>query len=429
MYGLPWYDHYSIFGLISSFAFVFFNQMVGVYTGWRGRSLFAGYQRIIKSWMATWLFLIILAFLIKVSDQYSRFILTVWAITVPVTVLIFRFLLRLILARFRSSIMKPKRVAILGAGILGQRFAKTLIKNKLFGYSPTAFFDDDSDKVGQVLSNVPVVNTIDKLLHDKALLSEYDEISIALPLRAEERIKEILDALADTSLTVKFLPDFFSFDLLHSQLSDIGGITVISVYDSPLNNAGYAALKRLEDVTLSIIILSLVSPLMLLLAIGVKITSPGPVFYIQRRISWNGQHFNMLKFRSMPVNIEENEVKWGNANTKTTSRFGQFMRRTSLDELPQFLNVINGDMSIVGPRPERDMFVEQFRNEIPRYMQKHLVKAGITGWAQINGLRGDTDLLKRIEYDLHYIDNWSIWFDIKIIILTILKGFISKDAY
>ena len=168
---------------------------------------------------------------------------------------------------------------------------------------------------------------------------------------------------------------------------------------------------------------------MLALAIGVKTTSPGPIFYRQTRIGWNGRPFEMLKFRSMPVNIEKNGIQWGSAKGKTNTAFGRFIRATSLDELPQFINVLKGDMSIIGPRPERDIFVEKFRHEIPFYMQKHMVKAGISGWAQINGFRGDTSLEKRVEYDLQYINNWSLWLDFKIIILTVFKGFVNKNAY
>ena len=187
--------------------------------------------------------------------------------------------------------------------------------------------------------------------------------------------------------------------------------------------------KWLEDKVLSSLILLMISPLMLLLSLGVKLTSPGPVFYRQERVGLNSKPFHMLKFRSMPVDTEKSGVKWGGSAAKATTRFGQFIRKTSLDELPQFLNVLKGDMSIVGPRPERPMFVEQFKEEIPDYMKKHLVKAGITGWAQVHGWRGDTDLNTRIEYDLYYIENWSIWLDLKIIFLTVFKGFVNKNAY
>jgi putative colanic acid biosynthesis UDP-glucose lipid carrier transferase len=188
-------------------------------------------------------------------------------------------------------------------------------------------------------------------------------------------------------------------------------------------------IKRLEDKLLAVIILILVSPLMLLLAIGVKSSTPGPVFYRQQRVGLNNQPFMMLKFRSMPVHTETEGIRWGRSVKKTTTRFGRFIRRTSLDELPQFINVLKGDMSIVGPRPERPMFVEQFKHEVPDYMKKHMVKAGITGWAQVNGWRGDTDLHARIEHDLYYIENWSLWLDLKIIALTVIKGFVNKNAY
>jgi len=188
-------------------------------------------------------------------------------------------------------------------------------------------------------------------------------------------------------------------------------------------------LKSLEDKVLSTLILLCISPVMLILAIGVKLSSPGPIFYRQERVSWNGRSFEMLKFRSMAVDTEKEGINWGGAKNKSVTKFGAFIRSTSLDELPQFINVLKGDMSIVGPRPERTIFVEQFKKEIPGYMQKHMVKAGITGWAQINGWRGDTDLQKRIEHDLYYIENWSIWFDMKIIFLTFWKGFVHKNAF
>ena len=188
-------------------------------------------------------------------------------------------------------------------------------------------------------------------------------------------------------------------------------------------------LKRTEDIVLSIIILTLISPIMLIVAIGVKTTSPGPIFYRQTRVTLNNKNFGMLKFRSMPIDTEKKSVQWGGSKSKVNTKFSQFIRTSSLDELPQFLNVLKGDMSIVGPRPERDIFIDKFSQDIPNYMDKHKVKAGITGWAQINGWRGDTSLEKRIEFDLYYINNWTLWFDIKIIFLTIFKGFINKNAY
>ncbi|MCW8918053.1 MAG: undecaprenyl-phosphate glucose phosphotransferase [Gammaproteobacteria bacterium] len=428
-YGIPWQDRYSIMGLIGGLSFTFFNQATGVYTGWRGRSLFAGFRKVLQAWGITWMFLIILAFMLKDVANFSRLTVTLWALITPIALFTYRFLIRLILARLRAQEWNRRNIAIIGAGHLGQRLAETLNQSKMFGYNPVAFYDDAPNTAGRSVAGIPVVGTIDDLLKGAPLDGLYDEIYISLPMRAEERIKSILNALADSSITVKFIPDFFSFDLLHSQLTDIGGIPVVSVYDSPLNSMSNAIQKRMEDIILSTLILLLISPLFMVLSLGVKLSSPGPVFYRQARIGWNGKNFNMLKFRSMPIDAEKEGVQWGGSKNKTTSKFGAFIRKTSLDELPQFFNVLKGDMSIVGPRPERDIFVEEFRKKIPRYMQKHMVKAGITGWAQIHGWRGDTSLEKRIEFDLYYIDNWSLWLDFRIIILTFIKGFINKNAY
>jgi len=203
----------------------------------------------------------------------------------------------------------------------------------------------------------------------------------------------------------------------------------INLKQSRVNHIICKSLKRAEDIVLSIIILTLISPIMLIVAFGVKVTSPGPIIYRQTRVTLNNKNFDMFKFRSMPIDTEKNGVQWGASKSKTNNKFSQFIRALNLDELPQFFNVLKGDMSIVGPRPERDIFIDKFAQDIPNYMGKHEVKAGITGWAQINGWRGDTSLERRIEFDLYYINNWTLWFDIKIIFLTIFKGFINKNSY
>ena len=211
-------------------------------------------------------------------------------------------------------------------------------------------------------------------------------------------------------------------------MTEIAGLPVINLTESPLEGAN-RLLKKLEDFVLSLSILLIASPLMLLIAIGVKLSSPGPVFYRQERVTWNGERFRMLKFRTMPIDAESaTGPVWSRRDEGRATRFGAFLRRTSLDELPQFLNVLRGEMSLVGPRPERPEFVERFRQEIPGYMQKHLVKAGITGWAQVNDLRGDTSLHERIQYDLYYIENWSLWFDLRILALTLMHIFRSRNA-
>lgn len=242
-------------------------------------------------------------------------------------------------------------------------------------------------------------------------------------------MRDILNLLRHSTVTVRLIPDIFGLSLLNHSLTEVAGLPVINVSVSPMHGAN-RAVKFFEDKIIASLILILISPLMAAIAIGVKLSSTGPIFYRQDRVSWNNKVFVMHKFRSMPIDCESNTGPvWAKPNQKRATKFGSFLRKTSLDELPQFLDVLLGNMSIVGPRPERPIFVDKFKDEIPDYMKKHMVKAGITGWAQINGWRGDSDLKKRIEYDLFYIENWSIWFDLKIIFLTIFKGFIDKNAY
>ncbi|OIP96388.1 MAG: undecaprenyl-phosphate glucose phosphotransferase [Thiomicrospira sp. CG2_30_44_34] len=427
IYSIPWHDRYLTAGILGGFAFVTSAQMVGIYQNWQGRNLTSSAYLIIKAWLLTWTFLIVLAFLFKDAEGFSRLAMVTWAIVTLFTLVLYRFLVRRVLGHYRQQGKNSRNIAIVGAGKVGQHLAGLITQNPWLGYKIVGFFDDNPNLSNTNISNFPILgNTL--AIQQAAKNHQFDELYICLPLRAEAKIKSLLNELTDTTTIVKFIPDLFSFDLMHAQWTDLKGLPVISVYDTPLNSSTARMLKRFEDVTLSTLILTLISPIMIALAIGVKLTSPGPVFYRQVRVGWNGKNFNMLKFRSMPVNIEKDGVQWGSAKTKTNTKFGQFIRATSLDELPQFLNVLLGDMSIVGPRPERDIFVEQFRKQIPRYMQKHMVKAGITGWAQINGWRGDTDLSKRVEFDLHYINNWSLWLDIKIVVLTIFKGFINKNA-
>lgn len=424
-----WGNKYQLLGILGGLLLVIFNQGFGVYSSWRGRSLLAGFKLVVQAWGFTWLALLTIAFLLKDSSHFSRIIITFWAISTPFVLFLYRFTVRYLMGLSRARGWNTKRAVIIGAGDLGQRLADTLHRASMLGYMPIAFYDDNPSLKGKNFIGVPVVGDIDSFIEKHHYSNDCDEVYVTLPLRSEARIKEVLNSLANSTVTVKFIPDCFTFDLLHSTVTDIGGIPVISVYDTPLNNLTNKIIKRTEDIILSLIILLLISPLLFVIAIGVKLTSPGPILFKQTRIGWNGKPFTIFKFRSMPVDTDNKGTQWGQAKEKTTTKFGSFIRKTSIDELPQFFNTLIGDMSIVGPRPERDVFVEQFRKEIPRYMQKHLVKAGITGWAQVNGWRGDTSLDKRVQFDLYYIDNWTIWLDLKIIVLTVIKGFIDKNAY
>lgn len=433
-YLLPykWHDRYLTMGAFGSLIFVTSAQIFGVYQSWRSRSVFSSTQHIIKAWLMTWAILIILAFLYKGSANYSRLITTTWAVVTPIALVGYRVLIKLLLTQHIISGQHARPIAILGAGKVGQRLAEVLEKNKWLGYKVTAFYDDNRLLHGTLINGIPVVGTTEDVC-SACQTHQFQEVYIALPLRAEQKIKDLLNKISDSATIVKFVPDIFTFDLMHAKFIEINGIPIVSVYDTPLYSLTSKLIKRTEDIVLSSMILLLLSPVYLIIALAVKLTSPGPVIFKQQRYGLNGDPIKVYKFRSMSTQDNGPVVKQATKNDPRTTSIGAFLRKTSLDELPQFFNVIQGRMSIVGPRPHAVAHNEEYRKLVPKYMQRHLVKPGITGWAQINGWRGETDTLekmeKRVEFDLHYINNWSLWFDLKIILLTALKGFINKNAY
>ncbi len=429
---IPWHDRYLTMGLLGGFIFVIASQMVGVYRSWRGRSLFASAKLILNAWLLTWATLIVIAFLYKDSENFSRLAVTLWAIITPIILIGYRVALRAILAKYRMHGNNTKTIAIIGAGKVGQHIANIIQNNPWLGYRVCAFYDDNTELHGTEINGIPVkgcTNQIGNIVNQ----NHYSEIYICLPLRAEQKIKQILNELTDTTSVVKFVPDLFTFDLMHAKTSELKGIPVFSVYDTPLSSTSNQIIKRLEDVVFSFIILIFISPILLWVAFMVKKSSPGPVLFKQKRYGLNGKEIKVYKFRSMTTQDNGAVIKQATQNDPRVTPFGAFIRRTSLDELPQFINVLQGKMSIVGPRPHAVAHNEEYRRLVPKYMQRHLVKPGITGWAQINGWRGETDTLekmeKRVQFDLHYINNWSLWLDIRIIILTVFKGFVNKNAY
>jgi len=427
VYGVSWNDSYALLGLLAGFVFAIANQFYGTYENWRGRSITESIALVFKSWGSTLLLLMVLGFMLKQTEDYSRITIALWSAITFFSMSGVRYLSRQMLRFFFKKGWATKKIAIAGGGNVGRHLITLFTSNPCFGYRITGIYDDNASLQATEIEGIPVLGNLRQACTD-AQQAMFDELYLCLPLDAEKNIAAVLDRLSQTTTVVKYVPDLFAFDLLHAKIIDLKGVPVISVYDSPMSYPLFRIVKRIEDVVIASLILVLIWPVMLLLAIGVKLSSPGPVFYRQTRVGWNGKPFTILKFRSMPIDLEKNNVIWGNAETKISTKFGQFIRATSLDELPQFINVLLGDMSIVGPRPERDIFIDKITGEIPRYMQRHMVKAGITGWAQINGLRGDTSLKKRVEYDLYYITYWSFWFDMKIIFRTALKGWIADTA-
>ena len=420
-------ERYTLAIIGVSFACASLFPFVGLYAPQRGVTLFEEFRRLVNAWLLLATAWFAFLFLSKSGSDFSRVWSIYWIVAGFLVHLIVRGGIRITLRTLRRRGHNVRRIAIVGAGELGREIAHRIRKMPWSGLHIRGFYDDDPRLAGAAFDGVPVVGAVDQLLRDLDGGS-LDQIWIALPLRAEARIRELLERLRRYSVQVRFVPDIFNFTLLHHSMTEIAGLPVINLTESPLEGANLL-LKKLEDFFLSFSILLIASPLMLLIAIGVKLSSAGPVFYRQERVTWNGERFHILKFRTMPIGAESaSGPVWSKRDEGRATGFGAFLRRTSLDELPQFLNALRGEMSVVGPRPERPEFVERFKQEIPGYMQKHLVKAGITGWAQVNDFRGDTSLHERIQCDLYYIENWSLWFDLRIIALTVIHIFRSRNA-
>ena len=368
---------------------------------------------------------VLMAFFSMYRDFYvSRLTIIIFAALTPLAMVVLRLLLYLTARRARQQGRSMRRVLIVGAGVTGRRLARSFKAYPWMGFSVVGFLDDHKQAEPDVLGT-----TADILRLVDEAIDPIDYVYIALPLTAANRIELLMSDLATRLVHVCLVPDLLQYDIINSRISEVDGLPILHIMDeAPLDFRRTA--KRVIDVVFSAVFLAVTAPLLMIIALAVRLSSPGPVLFRQERMSLNGQRFRMLKFRSMPVDAEaKTGAVWAKADEDRATPFGRFLRRTSLDELPQFINVLKGDMSVVGPRPERPVFIDQFKTRIPRYMLRHKMKAGITGWAQVNGWRGNTSLDKRIQYDLYYIQNWSIALDFKIMVLTLWKGFVHRHAY
>ncbi len=404
----------------------------GIYQSWRGQKQLHHYRTVLISWSLIIFVLIIVAFLTKTSDLYSRQWIVYWGVYSGIILLVLRFILSQFLHLLRNKGWNSRNIAIFGAGDLGKIVFKNLNNASWSGLHVTAFFDDNKELYKNSISGVPIVGGVEEL-KASILKKSFDEIWIALPLRSESRVRFIVDMLKYSTITIRYVPDIFAFQLLNHSVNEVAGIPVLDISSSPM--VGWNRyLKATEDRILALFIIILILPLFILISIIIKFTSKGPILFKQDRDGWDGKTITIYKFRSMDVHLEDyGVVTQAIKNDSRITKFGSFLRRSSLDELPQFFNVLQGRMSIVGPRPHAIAHNEQYKEQIDSYMRRHKVKPGITGWAQINGYRGETDTLekmkKRVEYDLFYIENWSLLLDLKIIVLTVFKGFTDKNAY
>ena len=370
----------------------------------------------------------ILILYLRHQSDFSRLMIFIfYALNIFLEVLM-RNVIRYGLRKMRSKGYNQKHILLIGYSRSAEEYIDRIRQNPEWGYNVRGILADNVQR-GTEYKGVKVLGRIDNL---EIVLPEnkLDEIVITLGLAEYHKLERIVKMCEKSGVHTKFVPDYNKVIPSRAYTEDIQGLPVVNIRRVPLNDPLNRWMKRIVDIFGSIVAIILFSPVMLAVSVIIKATSPGPLIFVQERVGLHNRPFKMYKFRSMVVQSEETEKgEWTTQNDPRVTAVGKFIRKTSIDELPQLFNVLKGSMSLVGPRPERPQFVEKFKEEIPRYMIKHQVRPGMTGWAQVNGYRGDTSIYKRIEHDLYYIENWTLGLDIKIIILTFFKGFINKNAY
>jgi Undecaprenyl-phosphate glucose phosphotransferase len=415
-----------LIGIIPIYMWLYFA--FDLYSSKRGQSFADEFVKLVEANIVGCILLFCLFFAFKLT-YVSRQVIIQFAIINTVLSILERYSSRFILKYLWAKGFNLRYMLIIGAGDLGTRFLKKIERHREFGYCVMGFLDDDVNKHGTKIGKTNVIAKI-AALEDYLNKSHIDEVVVALPLAAYEKLGFIIGVCEKYGIKVSIIPDYCRYIPAKPKVTEIDEMPLIYIRDIPLDATINRLIKRSFDIIISFVLIILFSPLMVLIAIGVKLSSPGPVFFQQKRVGLNRKPFDMYKFRSMRVSSDEvAATTWTTVNDRRRTAIGEFIRKTSLDELPQFFNVLKGDMSIIGPRPERPHFVNQFKEVIPNYMVKHQVKPGITGWAQVNGWRGDTSIEERIKCDLYYIENWSLMLDIKILFMTAFKGLIHKNAY
>jgi putative colanic acid biosynthesis UDP-glucose lipid carrier transferase len=414
-------------------AFFFASEVTGLYRDWRGVSS----ERELLCALFTWSGALALAFAVdhffRRGEALPWNAAFVWLLTTPLAAIAVRILVRSAQRVLRARGYNTRSFAIVGLNDLGIQLAENIEASPELGLVLRGFFDDrPAERVAEAPAHVGQrLGNLDDLVA-LAKRREVDIIYITFPMRAEDRIRRVLERLGDSTASVYIVPDFFVFELLHSRWTSINGLPVVSVFETPFYGVD-GLVKRMADVVLAAVILIALAVPMAVIACLVKASSPGPVFFRQRRYGLDGREILVWKFRSMRVCENGAKVDQATRNDPRVTRIGAILRKTSLDELPQLFNVLQGDMSLVGPRPHASAHNEQYRQRINGYMLRHKVKPGITGLAQVNGWRGETDTLekmeKRVEFDHRYIREWSLWLDLKILLRTVLVVLSRQNAY
>ena len=408
-------------------------EVSGLYRSWRGARLSLELWCVLINWIYTAPAVLGIGLLTQFNAEFSYNTKLVWLTLTPLVMGSGRIVLRMVLKSLRKRGLNSRRFAVCGVNQLGLQLAQNIQASPELGLSLVGFFDDRPAQRNKDINEktCPRAGTLNKLV-GLAKSGEVDIVFITFPMRAEKRIRDYLDKLADTTASVYIVPDFFVFQMLHARWNQINGLPVVSVFETPITGID-GVLKRGFDIAVASLVLALLALPMAVIAFLVKRSSPGPVFFKQKRYGLSGEEINVWKFRTMNTCDDGPNVKQATKDDDRITPIGRFLRQTSLDELPQLLNVLDGSMSLVGPRPHATAHNEQYRSLIDGYMLRHKVKPGITGLAQVNGWRGETETLekmeKRVEFDHRYIREWTLWMDIKILCLTALVVLRQENAY
>jgi len=409
--------------ILPTFLLLFY--IFGLYRPGRTNTIISEIGDIIKVNFTGLVIFTTLLFIFELVD-YSRYVLIVFITFSTIFTIIERISIRNSLRLVRSKGYNMKHILVVGGGDLALKFAQRIEENPYIGYKIIGFLDDEQEKGNRIL-NSEVIGKI-KDLEYFILTNPLDRVIITLSPQKYD-ILDIVNLCEKHGVKAVIIPEFSKYFPARPNIDMLDDIPIIDVRYVPLDNLYKRFLKRLFDCIAASLAIIILSPIIVTTALMVKLSSPGPIIYKQERVGKNRKKFQIYKFRSMKVEEHKEPHQWTTKDDPRRTRIGSFIRKTSIDEFPQFFNILKGDMSLIGPRPERTIFVEEFREEIPKYMIKHYVRPGMTGWAQVNGWRGNTSIQKRIEHDIYYVENWTMYMDIKIFFLTFIRGFVNKNAY
>lgn len=412
---------YLLLDFLITALFLFSFAAFGLYRSFRNNSLMDEFSRLLRAGTLDIMLILSLLF-VQHDEHYSRWTLAIFYLLVLAVLSAKRMLLRRLLRRYRQQGYNQKHVLIVGSSKMARNYLTAIQTMRELGYSAMGYVAAPDAPSLPGLLYLGDFSKLEKLLNEL----RPDEVVSAIDMEDYQRTPQIIAACEKTGTKLSIIPFYADYMPSNPEFDDLNGIPLLNIRRIPLDNWGNAFCKRALDIIGSLLLIICTSPIMLFCALGVRLSSPGPVIFKQQRIGRNKTPFYMYKFRSMRVNPRQ-DTGWSSQHDDRKTKFGSFMRKFSLDEFPQFFNVLKGDMSLVGPRPEVPFYVEQFKDEVPLYMVKHQVRPGITGWAQVNGLRGDTSIKARVEYDIFYIEHWRLLFDLKILLITVFRGKFMND--